>query len=325
MQEETLYRNILREGWKFTWKNKALWLLGFLAVFWGDVGAYQALNQAVGSPLYPETASGGFSLAAFTEFLSFGGFVFVLFLLFILLAFLLALILAVTAGRGGLLYLLAQRAQQPGRISLRAGLRKGVEKFWPLLGIGIVSRLDVPLYAFWFGRFENMPNMPGAFSISFAAGFVILTLLSLILSFLGIYASLLIISEDRRFCGAIADSLRIFARNWLVSIELSLILYLITLGVGIATVAALFVIAVPFLFLGALLSILGSSPLLLWIIISPAIALAIALLIVVGSAFVTFQYSAWVLLFQRIRSDRALAKVVRLTARFGNLLHRKIV
>ena len=328
MQEDTLYRHILRDAWRVTRKNKTLWLLGFLAVFWGDIGAYQSLNQVIGQPVYDASSRGGISLATFSEFLTFGGFVTLMFITLILLAFIFALIVLVTAGRGGLLYLLSERAEidkKATSATVREGLRRGMEKFWPLLGIGIITRLDLPLYVLWFKKFGAILDLPGAFSIIFTSGFVLLTILSLILSFLGIYASLLVISENRRFGAAVLGSFALFVKNWLVSIELALILYLITMGVGIALVIGLFIIAVPFVFLGVLLSLLNTAPIIIWLVISPAILLAVALLLAAGAAFVTFQYSAWVLLFARIRSERAVAKMMRVTARFGRLLHRKLV
>src|SRR3989338_1493664 len=131
--EGTLYRHLLRDSWRITWKNPLLWVLGALSVFWGGVGAYSSIDSIFGRmSRVPEGALGG-SLPALQDF-SLGGLIMVAITACIVLALLSGFIALVTAARGGLIYSIQQRFEKKP-ITLRAALKKGFKKFWPILGI----------------------------------------------------------------------------------------------------------------------------------------------------------------------------------------------
>ena len=323
MQEATLYRHILKDALSITWKNKILWLLGFLAVFWGDVGAYRSFNHALDNvgPHLPEKVAEAGSWSFPFEALSFGGFASLMLVTLVIMMLSAGFIMLVTAGRGGLLYAIV-KTQDKEKVKVRAMLSRGVQAFWPLLGIGIISRLDIPLYMFLLAPLATGDAHPVKI-VLFVSVFIILTIASLMLSLLGVYASLLVMLEGLPLMRAIRGALKIFAKNWLVSLELALILYFITVVVGLAVLLSFFVMSIPFLFVGILLTLMKIQGA-MWFVLIPAMVVYIAVLLLFGSAFVTFQYSAWTLLFLRLKTETAVSKVVRLTARFGSVLHRKI-
>lgn len=323
MQEGTLYRHILKDALHITWKYKLLWALGFLAAFWGNVGAYHSVNSAleyVGPSLsarIPAESLSSIPLELFTT----GSLVLIVFLIFILLALAVLFTVIVISARGGLIYTIVEnkQGQRPG---LTKSLHKGVSVFWPLLGIGILARLDLPLYFWLFNSLAASDTSAGV--VLFILAFVAVTIISLVLSLLGVYASALVILEQVSFTQAIREAIQLFREHWLVSLEMALILYLVSIVVGLGVLISLFILAVPFLLLGLIAALTGSS-VVLWIVLIPAILVYIAFLVLAGSAFVTFQYSAWILLYLRLYGQGAVAKVVRVTSRFGHILHKKIV
>ena len=138
------------------------------------------------------------------------------------------------------------------------------------------------------------------------------------------YAAGYVVLEGEPLGAALKRSLQLFARFWLISSETALLLYLVTFAVGLAVMAVGFVLAVPAVLLLAIATALKTS-VLLWIILAPLITIYMVLLLAAGSAFMTFQFAVWTLLFLRLHQQGAVAKVVRLTARFSHILHRKIV
>ncbi|OGL64979.1 hypothetical protein A3B21_03900 [Candidatus Uhrbacteria bacterium RIFCSPLOWO2_01_FULL_47_24] len=325
MKEGTLYRHILGNAWKLTWRNRALWVLGLLSVFWGGIGAYQPFNRALENvgPTISERLIQGRGAGWIPQLSNFtpGSLATLAVFLLITLALLGGFIVLVTSARGGLIFALARRHEnRPAQ--LRVALRRGAEVFWPLLGIGIITRLDIPLYIYLLNSIVSGPAAPAQLFL-YVSVFVVVTVISIILGLLGIYASALVVLEGVPFLSALSQSIRLFARNWLVSLELALILYVINLLVGIAILAGLFAAGIPFVLLGLIFTSLKVPGGLMTVII-PAAILGILLLIVAGAIFVTFQYAAWVLLYLRIRETRAVAKIVRLTSRFAHILHRRI-
>ncbi len=323
MQEGILYRRILREALNLTWKHKALWLLGFLAVFWGDVGAYRALNRTLGKvDFFSDVVPWRETVLQAGAVFSTGAFVASILLTLLVLAFLVAFLMLVTAGRGGLIAAVAEKAVRRGP-QILPSLRKGLHAFWPLLGIGILSRLDVPLYLMLFGNLGEVESSPALF-ILYVGAFIVLVLLSIVLSLLGMYASSAVMLRGVSMRRAIAESFRLFEKYWLVSVEMGLLLYLITFLVGLVVVFVLFVLGLPFFFLGVLAGLLKAS-FGVWAAIGGAATVYVVFLLLVGSAFMTFQYAAWVLLYLRLEKEGAQAKLVRLTSRFAHIFHRKIV
>ncbi len=325
MKEDTLYRNILRDSWRLTWKHKGLWVLGILAIFWGDLGAYQSLNAALGD-VHPRMLSSlpnvlSIIPAKLPSF-STGGMIAGILITVLVSVILIALLVLVISARGGLLFAILQRSKKRS-VSAKEGLRRGLRAFWPLLGVGIITKLDLILAFFVLNPLMNLEEFPLALPL-FMSSFVITTLVSLVLAFLGIYASALIILEGHSFKNAIVESFAIFSRHWLVSIELALILYGLGFLVGIALLIGLFVLSVPFILVGSIITLMH-IPWALWLVIIPAIIAYIAILVLVGAAFVTFQYACWTLLFLRIREHGAVAKIVRVTSRFGHILHRHVI
>ena len=323
MQEGTLYRHILRHAWEITLRNKILWVLGFLAVFWGEVGAYHSLNSALGdfSASLPERISG--SLPTFSWFHSFtkGGVAVGVGAIVVLLLCFIALLVLALAARGGLIFEIASR-HKGKKISISDGLRRGFRAFWPLLLVGLLTKLDILLTFLMITPLTEGSAPPFALGL-FIVAFTLVTLISLTVSFLGIYASCLIVLEGYGVVEAIRESLRLFARHWLVSLEMALLLYGLGFLVGISVLLLMAVLAVPFILLMTIVTLLHLKGLVLLVLI-PAILIYMALLIVLGAGFVTFQYTAWTLLFLRLE-DQPVAKIVRLTSRFGHILHRKLI
>lgn len=324
MKEDTLYRHILRDSLRLTWKYKGLWILGILAMFWGDLGAYQALNAALGD-VHPRMLSSLPNVLSrlpdnFPALTS-GSIVIGILMTAVLAAILIALLVLAISARGGLLYAILQRNKKR-TFSTKEGLRRGLRAFWPLFGVGIITKLDLILAFFLLNPLMNFEEFPLSLPL-FMSAFIITTLVSLTLAFLGIYASALIILEGYSFKNAMVESFTIFSRHWLVSIELALILYALGFLVGIALLMGLFVLSVPFILVGSIITLMH-IPWALWLVIIPALICYIAILVFVGAAFVTFQYTCWTLLFLRIREDGAVSKIMRVTSRFGHILHRKI-
>jgi hypothetical protein len=110
-------------------------------------------------------------------------------------------------------------------------------------------------------------------------------------------------------------------RHWLISVEMVVVLFIVTIlaSLGITIAAAL--LAIPFLLLFLAAAVLKSAVLLAVVATIGALTL-IALIVLAGSLLSTFTYAAWTLLYLRIGERSAVAKLTRWSRTLG--LHRRI-
>lgn len=308
-----------------TWRNKYFWLLGFLAAFWGDIGTYQAIDQVVTNFTQDLPPFIGSTRDILQTAKALSPQVFAVTLAWILLigAALLALVILVTAARGGLLIAIEER-KRGRKLTVKRALKQGLKAAAPLLVVGLITRLDIFIYLLALNRVA-LDSPSGGQLLVYTLLFVVVTLISLLLSLLGIYASAYIMLAGASLKVALINSLTLFRSHWLVSLEFALIMYLVSVMVGLGVLLSLLVVGIPFTLLAAILTFL-KIPAGLLIIGIPALIFYVLFILLVGSWMVAFQYTAWTLLYLRLHQEEgALAKVVRLTARFGHILHRKIV
>lgn len=323
-KEETIYRGILAKAWRLAWNNKLLWVLGFLSIFWGNLGAYNMLDQSFGFPTLASDSVKPGLVTAVVDQASGASIVVGIFITVLILGILVGFVALITMARGGLIDALARRDAAKDA-PLGGSMARGKAAFWPLLGIAILSRLDIPLAVFLLLPFARRAALSGQehFTV-FLLVFMAVTLLSLTLSFLGIYASAYVMLKREGFVSALYQSLMLFGRFWLISLEMALILYAVTLVVGIGLIVVGFVLGIPLMLL-YFIFLFMHIPGAMLIVGIPAFILYVAILLGAGSAFATFHMAAWTLLFKRLAEEGAVAKVVRLTARFGHIFHRKLI
>jgi len=100
---------------------------------------------------------------------------------------------------------------------------------------------------------------------------------------------------------------RLFRDNWLVSVEMAVIIFLIDFLASGVVLVILSLFFLPLLLLGLILQ-------LNWLIIL-IMLLAIVVIVVFGSALATFQTASWTVLFLRLKERGVLAKLERLFRR----------
>lgn len=321
MKEGTLYRHIFRESWRIAWKNPFLWFLGALSIFWGGIGAYSSIDS-IFSRL--QSAPEGIWKGAFPSIqdFSFGGLFMIGLTAVIIIALFSGFILLSVSARGGLIYAISARSKKKPT-SLGGALQKGVQKFWPILGIGILSRFDVVLSYLLLDPLSQLPPGTGVL-IGYVLAFLVTTVVSLVFSLLAIYAIAFVMFEDASFTQAVRQACNLFSEHWLLSLEFALMLYGLNLLVGIVVIMGLLALGIPFVLLGILFAFLNVPGGFL-VAAVPLVILYVIFLVIAGSLFVTFQYTTWTLLYIRMREGNPISKVVRVTARYAHILHRKIV
>lgn len=304
----SVHRHILKEAWAITWRFKPLWLLGAFASFWATQNVAEAffnppLFSAVSVSQRPAwwqtpTLGGGISVSS-------------LFGLILGVVILGCIIWLATASRGGLITAI-DAASRGKTLRIRQAWNEGTRRFWSIFGISLAGKIIWGALILGIASLAAYvaPRDSVAQSILFSVLFILMVIIALSLTFIINYALSLAMLHGIKPWDAAVGGVKLFYKNWLLSLEMAVILYGLGILAGIAFVALLFVLSMPLMLLWLIAASLGQM---LWffIIVFPVAIVFLAGGITLGAAFTTFQFAAWVILFKRLMAGGALAKLVR--------------
>jgi len=302
------YRQIFKQAFKVAWQNPNIWFFGFFAVFLGGDLIFSSYNFGIDRILFAFLqglqAGGLFSLSGLSGaakvFLIHPLFLFLIILIFLLLLSLVVLTVWLAVISQTALISQIVSLTKGKRLSWRAGFDFGLIKFWPVLGLNVLLRI-VTWGLAGIVILLSAIKFPG-YLLVFILLFDIVLAIELIVSFIGRYAICGIILKDWSFKESITSALDIFKKNWLLSFEIAIILFLISLLVN-----GLLFIVLPFL----LLTFLGIYSGFTFGLIFLLSALLVAFLFV-EIILVTFRWGSWVLVFELLTGRKlALASLLQ--------------
>ena len=126
------------------------------------------------------------------------------------------------------------------------------------------------------------------------------------------YAIGFVVLEESRFVDSIRSGWELFKENWLVSMEMALILFLIGLGVSIAYLFAVLILFTPFLLIGLVLSKITILGYVITFLI--AFIFYLVALFFTGAILSTFQTVSWTTLFLQLLNKGGTSKIVRVVS-----------
>lgn len=328
----SLYREILRRAWYITRKYAYLWPLGFFVSFLGNTGEYQALiNQIRQVQNQPEAASNlRSSLFSFVSALpdlnlnfSRGLLLFLFIVMIIGLAGLLAWI--VISSVGGLISG-SYNAGKDKRDNFVSLVSHGSHKFWPVFSLFLIAKVIIyGFLAFILMPFMLATYMDGNYALNNLIAFLIILIfvpITIIVSFVTRYASAYVVLKGQKMWDAFKNGWKLFAANWLISLEMAAILLLLNFALALAILIVSFLLFSPFFFVSVVSAFQNPDSFLS--IISIPLFIIVLLTIILGSIFAAFQMSSWTLLFTRLTESKgAYSKIVRLVSRLSDKFKRK--
>lgn len=201
------------------------------------------------------------------------------------------------------------------KTDMREGWTDGKKYFWPVLGINVLSKaltfgllilITIPAMLFLTGQGGNLSlNL-----FLYVLAFVVFTALALFVSFMAVYASCFIVIGSKTFVEAIRDSWKMFIKNWLTSIEMAVLLFLITIGVGLGVILFSVLYMIPVALLLFAFSYLELT-IGFWFIIFLATLGWFLALFFAGAILSTFEFSSWTLLFMELSKRKVWSKLLR--------------
>ena len=314
------YRSVLGSAWTITKQHKKLWLFGFFAFLLSAGGEYQILtkilNEDYGAGFYEKMQSGSTLLSpSFWSNLcqvcynqpkaGFG-----IVLLLILMAFLAFILLwiciksQISLVKWTKTYLNNKNKEK--RASFWEEVPASDNKFWSVLGLNITIKvlitllfllLSLPLIYLYF-------RDSGFAILVYTLFFIVFLPIAISLSLLIKYSIAYIVLEKQSFVKSLESGYELFRKNWLVSLEMAILLFLINFLIGLIATFILSVVLLPIILTLIIFKLL--TPLYL------ITAFSFLFLVVTASALMTFQTSAWTILFLELKEKGAQAKLERI-------------
>ncbi len=198
---------------------------------------------------------------------------------------------------------------------INTSINSGIKNFFPVLGVHFFVKLiltvsffllSLPIVAIVFG---GNTVLSGTFYFILSLIFIPIVM---VIMFSSKYAINYIVIEKESLFGGIKKGYRLFADNWLITIEMSLILFFISILLGLFLAVIGSFVILP---LALLIFILISIKLIF--LINFVLVLGLLFLIIasifLAAIFSTFQYSNWVLLFNRLKggNGKEMGKLAR--------------
>jgi hypothetical protein len=198
-------------------------------------------------------------------------------------------------------------------ISFKNSWREGTKSFWPALGLNVLAKaiiflilslLVTPLLTIMIAKGSVLTTLLTLITI------VIFGPLAIIITFVTKYAVAFVVLQKQKFWEAFRNGWRLFAANWLISIEMALIVLVINCAVTFLAMLAAVIIISPFIIIG----LTSAVPQFFFTFLGMALIIGALAFFFCAAVFSTWQNSAWTLLFMKLNSGGAYAKIVRWVA-----------
>jgi hypothetical protein len=323
------YRSLLRQAWEITWRYKYLWFFGLFATLVAGGGSweYQILTQNLNQSMIDGSyfrLSGILALGEIVKNFFIGlaslfqydiwtiiNVLSILLVSLFLLAFFVWLAVVCQAALIGDVKKIVNSKRKDLALSIQEGLTAGHRHFWSVLSLNLLTKVLISflLLIASFPLLFMVISDTAILATSYVVLFVIFIPLAMGLSLMIKYAIAYRILDDKSFISSIEASEKLFRKNWLISLEAAVILFVINFLASGVLLIIMALILLPLLLLGLIFQ-LG------WLI-TLTILLAIAILVIFGSALTTFQTATWTNLFLVLKDKGGLAKLERIFRR-GN-------
>jgi len=319
------YRTILKQALNLSWKNKYLWLFGLFAsltIAGGSIeyqfitqsfgqgvlnSSFQGLDELIGvAAIFQSLYAGLIGLFSQNIIVIINSLTIILLALTLISVFVWLAISSQAAIVDIVKKLIVPSKKKIMEPSFRQGLSDGQKHFWPVLGLNIFIRLLISASFFIISLplLLMMASNSYTFIIIYTILFVIFVPTALSLSLMVKYAISYTVLEDKSLVVSLEKGVSLFKKNWLISLEVALILFLISLFASFLLLLGMSVILLPIFITGLFLSATWLAYL--------AIFIAIMVLVIFGSFLTTFQITSWTNLYLHLHACKGVAKLERM-------------
>lgn len=326
-----LYRDIFKQSLKVSLRYKHLWFFGLFATLIGGTGKYNMPFSRMSEDWNNNFFASFANLAKDGELLQsifinlkllfaqdiVSAYIYTVFgLIFVALFFFLTWLAVVS--QVGLINNASEIFDKKSKVkpTIKKGISVGVKNFWPVLGLNLFINALIVFLAALIGLplIFITPESSTFVSLLYLVLFIVFIPMALIFSFLLKYAVCFIVIKGDKFVDAIVRAWKLFLKNWLISVEMALMVFLFEIVFIMVLVLLILILAIPYLFFAFGVSYLISQNIFLMLFYF-GIFLSIMLIVWVGSFITCFKFTAWTNLFVHLTTKGGLSKIVRMAGK----------
>jgi hypothetical protein len=325
----TSYRDIIKQSWKISWKNKYLWFFGFFASIISFGAEFKVLsksiNQEQGIKMLNDTLmffkTGIFSKTALLNMIELiktepMSAIAILSIMIFIIAFALFFLWLATVSQISIINSVKNLVKgTKDETRIKKNIKKANKKFWPVLSMNIIIGIIINGVTLLISYLLVLSLIKESSVLNFvyALLFVLMIPLILIASFVFKYAIAYIVVEGKKFRKSLKDAWKLFKENWMISIEMAITLFFINIIAMFVISAITLLILMLFIGLAMTSSVFVASPqVLFWTLLVLAILISMAVMIIGGAIINTFQISSWTNLFLKIKDKKTNSKIERI-------------
>lgn len=310
------YKDILAKAWHHTIMYPSLWIFGLFAALvfgnGGELDRYLRYMNDLVAPTSPVNVTfwtqhhWSNAVGQFATKLSQGDIsTIVFFTILIISALIIGAMMMISVG--GLIAAANKQAHTFTEI-FQSGIRHAAQLF--VLHVGAYMVVAVCTLSLTFLVLQSgITSINQAQQMIVFISAIVFIPIVLILSFLVHYAASYIVLQNDHLAVAIKKAWQLFLRHWLVTLEMSIVMFVALLAINLAVLLACFIMAAPFLAVLAAQAQLQAQ----MTTISLVGGLAyLGVVVLVGAILSTWQITVWTILFQRLQTEQPDSTLLRL-------------
>ncbi len=330
----SLYKSVFKDSLKLTWRNKYFWLLGLFTIFFSTSVEIDMFDNFFGpnrnnfynykTILENGLVRGGFfnglknwlqtDPGSFYQMARLG-LIFLLVLVALLLISAIAQII-ITSHSASFIKLNVNNLKNPKKFGLLDNLKKMKGLIWPVSATNLALKLLVNI-ALILVSLPLLMNKAGAINWWYIILFILLFPAAIVLAFIARYVTSYIIIQGQGFRRALANGWFLFKNNWLISVEMSLMLFLLNIFGSLAVIFIILAIANPLWFIGIIVNqyvYKGGF----YIVLAISYVLFFCLFAWGASLLSVFNITSWTGLFLKLDKSGGESKLMRLFSDLTN-------
>jgi hypothetical protein len=305
--KEPLYRDAVRFGWTFAWKNKFLWIYGLLAALLGQLGMFDMLGKTGRAIAHAAAGEvrldffrfpGGRMLPGISQFVGNPGLAWLLWVFILGAGVAAALTVLAVVSQGALIHAAARGKHGKDLPADSREWHAGVAHFWRLLFLNALKKITIILLSVlvgWAAYAAALSSGIGDFFL-FLALFVLCVAVGMAVSFFVLYAACYVVIEEHGLADALQSAWALLKQHWLVSLEVGCVFLILNMLLAAAGMLGFFLLLVPATLLWFLAFFIGNS-VLFGIGMVFLLFCFIAFVMALGAVFTVFSTTTWTHLF----------------------------
>jgi len=317
------YRTMLKQAWNITCKHKYLWFFGLFASLAIASGSLE--HQFIATSFNQSLVNGSFYFLSnilaigelfqnlwigLMDLFNYNILIIIntLTVLLITLILIIAFIWLAISSQAALIISVKKIINSKKKdisLSIREGMTKGHRHFWSVLLLNILTKILISFSLFIVGLplLFMLVSQSSIALILYTLFFVVFVPVAVSLTLIIKYAIAYRVLDNESTVNSIEKAYKLFRNNWLISLEVAIILFLISFLAGFSLLVLAYIFIFPLFLMGAMMKAA-------WLM-SLMIIVGLIILVVFGSILTTFQISTWTNLFLLLKEEKGKAKLER--------------